>query len=91
MTPVRIRGTIYRSITAAAIGEGVNPSTVRKHLNAGTPHLIGLQTRTEAKPFDDHGVAYPSQAAAALALGVSFQRVSQRAKRQRAAHEPKPQ
>ena len=83
MTPVSVRGTIYRSIAACAIGEGVDPSTVHKHLDAGTPELIGLQQRTKAMPFDDRGVTYPSQAAAALALGVSFQRVSQRAKGQR--------
>jgi len=88
MTPVSTHGTIYRSIAATAIGEGVNPKTVHKHLDAGTPELIGVNRRTEANPCEFHGVTYPSQAAAALSLGISEQAVSQRVKRQRALQLP---
>lgn len=78
MTPVCIRGTVYRSIAAAAIGERVNPKTVHKHLDAGTPHLIGLANRTAPRPCELDGIAYPSLTAAAMARGVSLQAVSQR-------------
>lgn len=83
MTPVDVRGTIYRSITAAAIGEGVHPRTVHKHLDAGTPHLIGVQPQTNRRACEFDGIAYPSFAAAAKATGRHIQSISRQVNRQR--------
>lgn len=83
MTPVDVRGTIYRSITAAAIGEGVSITTVQKHLDRGTPELIGIKPQTKRKALLLDGKYYPSQVAAAAALGVSHQAISNRVKSQR--------
>lgn len=82
MTPVEIRGTIYRSIAAAARAQNVNESTASKHLDAGTPHLIGLTAPTPKCPCSFNGIDYPSLAAAAYGEGVTVEAIRQRIKRQ---------
>ncbi len=81
MTPVRIRGVTYRSITDAAKAQGVHERTVYFHLDAGTPDLIGKQMQTKRRPCTIEGVDYPSLRAAARALGVSVEAIRQRANR----------
>ena len=78
MTPVRIRGTVYRSITAAAAAQGVNPRTVYKHLDAGTPDSIGLARNPGPRSCVQDGIEYPSLAAAAAALGITRQSIHKR-------------
>ncbi len=87
MTPVLIRGITYRSIADAARALGVHYTTVVKHLDAGTPDLIGLQRPTGPRPCEFDGIKYPSLKAASVALGITVeairQRLVQREKQQR--------
>lgn len=81
MTPVRIRGITYNSIAIASQALAVNPRTIHKHLDAGTPDLIGVNTSTPPRTCTIAGVDYPSLTAAARALGRSVEAMRQRANR----------
>lgn len=85
MTPVRIRGVTYRSITDAAKAQGVHERTVYFHLDAGTPDLIGKQMQTQRRPCTFSGVNYLSMRDAARALGVSVEAIRQRLERAKKA------
>ncbi len=81
--PVRIRGVLYPSQTAAALALGLHPGTIAKALDAGRVDEVGLGIRRggqPGKPCIYRGKAYPSRKAAALACGVSVAAVSKAAK-----------
>lgn len=81
MTPVEVRGVIFRSVAECARRMGVNEATIHKHLEAGTPHLIGLLQVTPPRQCELDGVEYPSLAAAAVVAGTSREAVRQRVNR----------
>lgn len=85
MTPVLIRGVHYRSIALAARALNVHERTIYKHLDAGTPDLIGSLRATEPRRCMLDGVEYPSLRAAALAAGISREAVRQRVNREEKA------
>lgn len=85
MTPVEVSGVIFRSVAECSRRMGVNEATIHKHLNAGTPHLIGLLQVTPPRQCVLDGVEYPSLRAAALAAGISREAVRQRVNREEKA------
>jgi predicted DNA-binding protein (UPF0251 family) len=85
--PVRIRGVDYPSQKAAADALGVSRATVNQALDRGRIEFVGLgkgygPTRRR-KPCVVDGTRYPSQAAAAAALGVTRSAIHYRLKRAR--------
>ena len=79
--PVRIRGEVYPSITAAAHAFGVKPCTVSSQLaRYGCADGVGLgctsprhnATGHHVKPVAIHGRSFPSIKAAADHFGVSY-------------------
>lgn len=82
MQPINIRGKLYPSVVATARALGVSERNIYKHLDLGTPHLIGLNKKTGPKPCEIDGVQYPSLTAAAAARGVSVEAIRQRVNRQ---------
>ena len=81
MTPVRVRGVTYPSAASAARALGLHVNTVHKHLDAGTPDLIGMGVLSPSRPCVINGVSYPSLRAAGRALGVSATAITKRVKR----------
>ena len=81
MMPVDVRGEIFRSIAECSRRMGVSEATIYKHLDAGTPHLIGLLQATPPRRCELDGVEYPSLRAASRATGISVEAVRQRVNR----------
>ena len=73
-----IRGVRYPTSAEAARRLGVDVRTVYKHLELGTPDMIGLNHKTMPKPCVIDGVSYPSITAAAKAVGRSIEAIRQR-------------
>lgn len=86
--PVRIRGTVYPSVAAAARAVGVSRVTIDRALDEGWIDQIGIIRRKggqPCKPCIYRGERYPSVTAAAEAHGVSKSAVSAANMRRRAA------
>jgi hypothetical protein len=89
MNPTRIRGVLYPSQAAAARALGIKPNTVARALNRGTEEFAGLGRRwpsdfgQKPKPCEIDGVQYPSQKAAATALGLTPSCICMRLRRKR--------
>lgn len=79
MTPVKIRGVLYRSVAEAARQLGLNQKTIYAALDNGTLDKCGVSWKPRPCTFD--GVEYPSLAAAARSFGVSLEAVRQRVNR----------
>lgn len=78
--PVRIRGVDYPSQVAAARALGVHPTTLQQALCRGKQDGVGLGLRPAGgrpgNPVTIRGVWYPSQQAAATALGVTREAIT---------------
>jgi hypothetical protein len=77
--PVRIRGTVYPSVAAAARAVGVNRVTIDRALDEGWIDDVGILRRKGGHPGTPclyRGRHYPSVTAAAMACGVSKAAVS---------------
>lgn len=79
--PVRIRGTVYPSISVAAAKLGVSPSSIASQLrrkgSAEAAGLGGSAPRPRRQPLNSktcriHGRSFPSIAEAARYLGVNY-------------------
>lgn len=81
MTPVRIRGVVYPSVTSAAAAVGVRPSTISGQLlRKGHADSAGLGNAApgrnsvprKRRPVTIHGAAFPTIQAASDALGLNY-------------------
>lgn len=86
--PVRIRGTVYPSMVAAARAMNVCSMTIARALDEGWIDDVGILRRKGGHPGTPcvyRGASYPSVTAAAQACGVSKAAVSAANMRRRAA------
>jgi hypothetical protein len=71
----------FPSQNAAAKAHGVPCQTVHYHLeNYGHLNRLGKGTQGRAAPQEIDGISYPSKAAIARAMGVSYHAVTQAAR-----------
>lgn len=86
--PVRIRGTVYPSMKAAARALRASTITIDRALDEGWIDEVGLPHRRGGRPCNPcvyRGNRYPSQHAAAKACGVTQSAVSQALRKRRVA------
>lgn len=78
-TNLEVRGKVYANTNAVAEAFGVTPTTVRRHIQAGTLHRVGLRAfGVEPTPVRIRGKVYGSATEAAHALGVGVNQVYRR-------------
>jgi len=79
--PVKIRGTLFPSMSAAARHFGLTPSAIQSALNNGTLESVGLR-KQKSLPLVLNGVFYPSLNAAARATSIPYETLRQKAKKE---------